>query len=207
MSQRLRSSRRELLFNVLPACSLCLGCTKLAGIAAAMPQKPQPTPLAKRSAEKADMTYEDFFKVAYGEQAIPVMNNLSGQIGKDRFLEMLQKATSEIAVRRVEEEYRKQPKRDLATYLADLKNPPPLYQHALTFEFVKDTEKEAEVKITECLWAKTFRQANAADIGYSLICHGDIAAIKAYNPKITLTRSKLLMKGDDECRFRWVMEA
>jgi hypothetical protein len=205
MNQRIISSRRELLLNVLPACSLCLGCTRLAGIVAAMPQKPQPTPLSKRSAEKADMTHEDIFKFAYGE-AIPVLKNLSGQIGKDRFLEMLQKATSEAAVREVEEAYGKQPKRDLATYLADLKKPSPLYQHALTFEFVKDTEKEAEAKITECLWAKTFRKANAADIGYSLICHGDIAAIKAYNPKITLTRSKLLMKGDDECRFRWVME-
>jgi hypothetical protein len=206
MNQRLTSSRRELLLNVLPACSLCLGCTKLAAIAAAMPQKPQPTPLSKRSAEKADMTYEDIFKFAYGE-VIPVLKNLSGQIGKDRFLEMLQKATSEEAVHEVEEAFRKQPKRDLATLLADLKKPSPLYQHALTFEFVKDTEKEVEVKITECLWAKTFRQANAADIGYSLICHGDVAATKAYNPKIKLTRSKILMKGDDECRFRYVMEA
>ncbi len=71
---------------------------------------------------------------------------------------------------------------------------------------MKDTQKEAEVRVTECLWARTFRQANAADIGYSMICHGDIAATSAYNPKIVMSRPKLLMKGDDECRFRWVME-
>ena len=91
--------------------------------------------------------------------------------------------------------------------MADLKKADSLYQHVLNFELVKDTEKEVDVRVAECLWAKTFRKANAADLGYSLICHGGIAATKAYNPKITMTRPKLLMKDDDECRFRWVMEA
>ena len=40
-----------------------------------------------------------------------------------------------------------------------------------------------------------------------MICHGDIAATKAYNPKIKLNRPKVLMNGDDECRFHWIMEA
>jgi hypothetical protein len=200
------TSRRELLLQVLPACSLCLGCTKLAGIAAAADQKPQALSLAKKAAAKSDMTYEEVFKFAYGG-LIPVMKNLSDQAGKDKFLDMLNKAASDAVVRETEEAFRKQPKRDLATYLADLKKPAPLYQHALTYEFVKDTEKEAELRITECLWAKTFREANAGDIGYAMICSTDIAALKAYNPKITMTRPKLLMRGDDECRYRWSMGA
>jgi hypothetical protein len=61
------------------------------------------------------------------------------------------------------------------------------------------------VRITECLWARTFREAKAGDLGYAMICHGDIASTKAYNPKITLNRPKILMNGDDECRFHWVM--
>jgi hypothetical protein len=200
------TSRRELLFQVLPACSLCLGCTKLAGIAAAADEKPQALSLAKRAAARSDMTYEEVFKFAYGG-AIPVLKNLSDQAGKDKFLDMLKKAASEAMVREMEETFRNQPKRDLATYLTDLKRPSPLYQHALTYEFVKDTETEAELRVTECLWAKTFRQANAGDIGYAMICNPDIAGLKAYNPKITLTRPKLLMQGDDECRFRWTMGA
>jgi hypothetical protein len=70
---------------------------------------------------------------------------------------------------------------------------------------VKDAEKEAELVVTECLWAKTFHQADAADIGYAAICHGDVAATAAFNPKLKMTRSKNLMKGDNECRFQWVM--
>jgi len=157
-------------------------------------------------AEKTDMSYEDLFKFSYGYM-IPMLKNLSDQIGKDKFIEMLKKAASEAAVKEAEADFKNQPKRDLAAFIADMKKPGPLYQHALTFEFIKDTEKEAEVRITECLWAKTFRQANAADIGYAAVCNPDVAVLKAYNPKIVLNRPKLLMQGDNECRFRWTMGA
>ena len=197
-------NRRDLLLKVLPACSLCLGCSRL-GMAAALSQTPSAIPLSAKAAEKTDMTYEDLFKFAYVGM-IPVMKNLAAQIGKDKFLEMLMKASSEAAARGVEAEYRDKPKRDLATWMADLKKPGPLYEHTLTYEILKDTEKEAEFRITECLWAKTFRQADAADIGYASICHGDIAAVLAFNPKLKMDRPKILMKGEDECRYHLVME-
>ena len=93
----------------------------------------------------------------------------------------LRKATSEAATREVEQTYRNQPERDIPTYVADLKKADSLYQHVLNFELVKDTEKEVDVRVAECLWVKTFRKTNAADPGYALICHGDIAATKAYH--------------------------
>ncbi len=205
MSHPSRAGRRELLLRTLPACALCLGCPSLAGIATAMPQKPKTAIAGKKFTEKTDMTWEELFKFTYG-YAIPMMKNLSNQIGKEKFLDMLRKASSEESVREIEAAYRSLPKRDLATLTGEIKKPGSIYQHTLTYEFVKDTEKEVDVRITECLWAKTFREANAADLGYSMICHGDIAATKAYNPKITMNRPKLLMNGDSECRFQYVME-
>ena len=196
-------NRRDILLKVLPACSLCLGCSRL-GMAAAVSQG-APTPLSVRAAEKADMTYEEIFKMFYQEM-IPQMKSLAAQIGKEKFLEMLMKASSEGAVRGVEAAYRDKP-RDLATWMADMRKPGPLYQHTLTYEILKDTEKEADIRITECLWAKTFRQADAGDIGYAAICHGDVAAVPAFNPKLKLDRPKILMKGDDECRYHLIMEA
>jgi hypothetical protein len=199
-------TRRELFVKLFPACSLCLGCSGFQALTAAESQKAQSQFLGGRSTQKADMNYEEIFKFAYGG-LIPVMKSLAEQMGKEKFLEMLKRASSAAAAKETEETYRNKPKRDLATLLEDMRKAGPLYQHALTYEFVKDTEKEAEIKITECLWARTFRQANAADIGYALICHGDIGATRAFNPKITLIRPKLLMNGDNECRFRWTLEA
>jgi len=202
MNDRL-TGRRELLLHVLPACSFCLGLSQLAN---AEVQKSPFVALAERVAEKADMSYEELFKFKYAN-IISILKNLSDQIGGDKFIKLLKKAAGEVATREAEAELKTEPKRDLASYIADLKKPGPIYEHSLTFEFIKDTEKEAEARITECLWAKTFRQANAADIGYAMICNPDSAYLKAYNPKIKLDRPKLLMRGDNECRFIFTMRA
>jgi len=42
-------------------------------------------------------------------------------------------------------------------------------------EIVEDTETAFEIKVTECIWATTFRQAEAGDFGYAAICFGDYA--------------------------------
>ena len=76
----------------------------------------------------------------------------------------------------------------------------------LTLEIVEDTPQAVEVKVTECLWAKTFREMGAAEIGYSLICYRDYADCQGFNPSITMIRSKTLMQGDDYCNHRFVWE-
>jgi hypothetical protein len=62
------------------------------------------------------------------------------------------------------------------------------------------------MKVTECLWAKTFREADAADIGYRCICRADYVTAKAFNPKLELVRDKTLMQGHACCNHRYVMQ-
>jgi fumarate reductase iron-sulfur subunit len=62
------------------------------------------------------------------------------------------------------------------------------------------------MKITECLWAKTFREADAAEIGYAGCCYQDYAAARAYHPKLKFYRENTLMQGHDYCYNKWVME-
>lgn len=61
-------------------------------------------------------------------------------------------------------------------------------------------------KITECLFAKTFRSSGAADIGNAYESYYDFPAAQAYNPKLKLIRTKTLMVGDDCCNPRYVWE-
>jgi len=68
---------------------------------------------------------------------------------------------------------------------------------------VEDSETAHEIRVTECLWAKTFREAGAAAIGYAVVCHGDYAECQAFNPHIRMIRTKTLMQGDDCCNHRW----
>jgi len=62
------------------------------------------------------------------------------------------------------------------------------------------------MKVTECIWSQTFREANAGDIGFISICYADEAIAEAFDQRLKLIRTKTLMKGDDCCHFRWVWE-
>ena len=77
---------------------------------------------------------------------------------------------------------------------------------ALDFDVVRSDEKVLEVKVKKCIHAEIFRKHNAAHIGYKLICRGDEAVTEGYNPKIKLTRPKLLMSGDEMCFYSWKLE-
>ena len=71
-------------------------------------------------------------------------------------------------------------------------------------EIVEDTEKAFELKITECIWASTFLNAKAGDIGYASVCFGDYAWAEGFNPKIKMIRDKTLMQGHELCNHRYV---
>ncbi len=192
--------RRVLLTRILPACAFaCLGCR---GAFAAI------EPAKSKSAASVEMSYDEMFKMFYLESFIPTMKAMGEEIGRDKLIEMLKRASSKAAEEGVKESAKTLANRDLAAFTADMRKPGPLYQHALRYEILEDKPTAFEVRVTECLWAKTFRGADAADIGYAYVCYPDTAATKAFNPKIRVTHSgKTLMEGNDRCQSRMVLEA
>jgi len=192
-------SRRQILTQVLPAGAFaCLACR---GVFAAI------EPARSKASAPVEMSYEEMFKGFYVESFIPTMKALGEELGRDKLVDMLKRASSRAAEQGVKEWAKKVPNRDLASFTAEMRKPSPLYQHALTFEIVEDKPTAFETHVTECLWAKTFRDADAADIGYAYCCYPDAAAAMAFNPKFRVTRSKTLMEGADRCRNRLVLEA
>ncbi len=191
--------RRLILTRILPACAFaCLGCP--GALAAIEPVKGDP-------AARAEMSYDEMFKMFYLESFIPTMKALGEEMGRDKLIEMLKRASAKAAEQAVKEWTKTLDKRDLEAYTADMRKPSPLYRHALSYEILEDKPTAFEVRVTECLWAKTFRGANAADIGYAYLCYPDTAATKAFNPKIRVTHSgKTLMEVNDRCQSRMVLE-
>jgi hypothetical protein len=154
--------------------------------------------------EKSDWTWEQIFRFAFQKDYIPVMKGLAERIGQEKFVAMLQEITSGRAKEGMVK--RNIPKRDLATLVGNLKAMPPLYQHAFTAEILQDTANVFEYRVSRCLWAKSFREENAGEIGYALICHPDFAIASGFNQKLKLTRTKTLMQGQECCHFRYEME-
>ena len=201
--------RREFLRAVFPAGAfLCFGGPLLSFAQEKEKPKPSARPLAMKHKFLVDasVTFEDMFNFAYRDSFIPLMLVLAKAGGREKFVEILKKGASEAATLGIQNAAKSLPKRDLAAFVTPLKNPDHFWKHVLTFSIVEDSPKAFEVKVTECLWAKTFRGMNAADIGFATVCFPDYAVASAFNPKLKMIRSKTLMQGHDCCNHRYVME-
>jgi hypothetical protein len=203
----LASGRREFLLNVLPTGTLfCLGCGNLSAWTAG--QEAQKAVEKKHKfQEDSHMSYEEVLSVDKFEY-IPMLRNLSQRLKGIDFIEMLKTVTYEMAKERAREAARRSPISDFATFSSESKkrHSSPFWNHVLTYTFVEDTEKALEWKITECLFAKTYREANASDIGYATKCYSDYGSAEGLGPKIRFTLTKTLMQGHDCCNHRYVWE-
>jgi hypothetical protein len=202
----LASSRRQFLLKALPTGTLfCFGCGGLLATAGGQ-EKQKPPEKKHKFLEDSSMSFEDVYKFAFKVFYIPLLQNLAPYIKSGNFLEILKSAASDAATKSGQARAKKLPKNDFAAFKASVKESNRFWEHVLTEDIVEDTDKAIEVKITECLWAKTFREANASDIGYATICYPDYASAKASNPKLKMIRTKTLMQGNDCCNHRWVWE-
>ncbi|OGD36133.1 MAG: hypothetical protein A2V45_12560 [Candidatus Aminicenantes bacterium RBG_19FT_COMBO_58_17] len=203
----LASSRREFLLNVLPAGSLfCLGCKGLLA-SSNLDGQHEGTSQKHKFLEDSGMSVEDVYKFAYGT-FVPVYQIMAKNMGREKFLEMLGKASSENMAQFVASIAKDSPKRDMTAFadlMVNVLGSFP-YNKALTYEVVEKTEKVFETKYTECLMAKVFREMNAADIGYAMECYPSDAVARAFNPKMKSVFIKNLMKGDDVCIERITLE-
>lgn len=155
--------------------------------------------------EDSHMTFQDVFDFAY-QDLIPVLQGLAHELGEERFWEALRKVVYEVAWQGGQETARQLPCNDFAAFNVSLREPSRFAKHILTVEIIEDTPQAVEVKVTECLWAKTFHAAGAAELGHQLICQRDYGDCQGFNPRITLTRTKTLMQGDEYCNHRFAWE-
>src|SRR5512137_2436236 len=182
--------RRRFLTEALPAGALfCLGCK---GLAAA--QKP-------KYLEDSGMTAEDVFKFSYG-YLVPILESMGKGLGKEKLLTLLEKAGAENYSQMVKAMAKDYPSRDMKSFVKMMDAfmaSVPIFQKALAYEVTEFTDKVYEAKYTLCLPAKILREMNVADIGYALECSSSDAMVKAFNPKMTASFPKNMMKGDSVC--------
>jgi hypothetical protein len=156
--------------------------------------------------EIAELNYAQIFDFAFAGFFLPIIQNLGSEMDKVEYIEALKKAAQSAGMRSGQFMAKRSPEISLAAYTEVMRNPDPFWQHVLTAEIVEDKEKSFEIKVTECLWAKTFRDARAGDIGYATICFQDYAMCQGFSPKLKMIRDKTLMQGHEYCNHRWVWE-
>jgi hypothetical protein len=202
------SSRRQFLKGVLPTGTLfCFGCSSLLAMPFSKDKKKTSTEKHKFMKDSG-LTVEEVFKFAYQNDFIPIMQNLAEDVGEKELVEMLKRASSKKAATLMTSMTQNLSKKDFAAFTGLIKGMLNEFPNnkALVAEIAKETDKVIELKITECLWAKTFNEAKASDIGYAVICSPTKAMVQAFNPKIKAENPKNFFLGDKICIERFVWE-
>ncbi len=201
------SSRRQFLKNALPAGALfCFGCNNNLFAFPRVGDKYQVDTEKHPFLQDAGMTTEDVFNFTYRYELIPLMKKLEKNIGRDKFIDMLKEAVSEMGRELGASMAQNMRKLDFDMFKIMTKSLDPPFNLAMIYEIVEDTDKVLEGKFTECLWAKTYLEADAAEIGYVLQCYSSEAMYSAFSSKIKYSNPKNMLKGDDYCIERIVWE-
>jgi len=201
-SSMFNTNRRQFLSTILPACSMmCLGGSF------ALAQTQEEKEKSSDEKHKFDKPFEgklsnrQFYNVRYREY-IRLTKALEKEMGKEKLIEFLKNYTKNNMMNYGQSHAKRSPDNTFATYIKTFKNP--RYENSLTMEIIEGTEKTFELKVTECIWATTFLNAKAGDIGYASVCFGDYAWAEGFNPNIKMIRDKTLMQGHECCNHRYV---
>ena len=204
MNQDRTHNRRQFITKTLSSCALCCLAPSIA-VASGKTLLPIESVEEHKFLADSGMSLQEVYDFTYKFWYIPAMKNLAEQIGKEKLLEFL-KESSVMQHRRDNESEINDAERTLRAWSNSIKEGCENWSDRLTFEILRDDDNLFEIKFSECLWAKTFREAKAPEIGYAGVCYQDYGETKAFNPKLKLERNKTLMEGDDCCHFKWTME-
>ena len=201
-------TRRHFISKILPACSMmCVG----SGFAFPHASRNSDPFFLGAEKHKFDsemdklLTYREYMKLRYGE-FIHIVKAFAKEFGKDKVVEFLKKHDSKNMLKYGQSQAKKSRDDNFQSFISIFRNNP-YYDKTLTMEIVEDTESTFEIKVTECIWATTFRRANAGEFGYAAICFGDYAWAEGFNPRIKMIRDKTLMQGHEFCNHRYVWQA
>jgi hypothetical protein len=92
------------------------------------------------------------------------------------------------------------------SFAGPFRNPDSRVGQTIVREIVEDNDRVFEMKITECLTEKVFREAGALDLGFACVCYADYGLPEGMDLGIKLMRTKTLMEGHDCCNHRYVLE-
>ncbi|NJD18208.1 MAG: hypothetical protein FIA95_02855, partial [Gemmatimonadetes bacterium] len=150
------TGRREFLFSVAPAGVLaCLGCERVGRLLCAS-ASPIASPQEKFGAD-SQLTFEEVYKFAFASNLIPLLKSLREELPGPDYLDRLKRAGERMATGMGAAEAKGVPTNDFAAFKSMMNATDRFWDHVLTRSIVEDTDSAMQVRITECLWAKTFR--------------------------------------------------
>jgi len=134
---------------------------------------------------------------------IEFIKTLQSELDEDELVRLLEINSAGVGRQVGTRQAKSSPDTSFATFVATFR--PPNYDKALTLEITEDTDKVFELRITECVWAKVYRDAGLGGrIGHAAVCNMDYYWPPAFNPDFKMVRDKTLMQGHEHCNHRYL---
>jgi hypothetical protein len=153
-----------------------------------------------------NFTYEQLFNFTFKNWFISYMQRLQKEMGTEKFLGLLTKVGDAHYRSGVSQNFKEIEDKSVQSLIENFWEPTQKSRFGsamITIEINKKSKDKGIVKMTDCLFAKTFRENDASDIGYAAICSADFGVTDEFNPNIKLTRNECLMHGDERCLFEY----
>lgn len=196
-------NRRELLTRVAPACAAaCLGLCTVPTLAALTPKPALQDPHKFDVRSDVSMSSRQGTMMQY-RNLIEFIRTLRGELDEIELIRLLNLYSANIGRQVGEQQARNAPDTSFQSFVRVFR--PPNYADSLTHEVVEDTDKVFGLRVTECIWAETFRRSGmGGEIGHAAVCNMDFYWPPAFNPDFKMERTKTLMQGHDHCNHRYV---
>ena len=154
-----------------------------------------------------DMTYEQEFKWKFTTW-VYLVREMEKELGKEKAHNIIRQAGDNFQTDRYKKMFsQRKPVESFQEYLnysRESRNTPLMSKTRTTSNLV-ETSEELSYHTDECLWAKTFKELGAEDIG-ELLCEGAFHQVSCVSPHLRFHRSMTLMKGDPYCNYRYTWE-
>ncbi len=196
--------RRHLLTRVMPACSLACLC---AGLVKADDAAKEEEP-ASQGKHKFEVQFEKKTSVLEDVSRqmrayIEFIKTLQSELGEKEVIRLLNINSANFGKQTGARQAASSPDTKFATFTQTFRTP--RMEKSLTLEIVEDTDTVFELKVTECIWAKVFRDAGlGGEIGHAAICNMDYYWPQAFNESFKMERTKTLMQGHECCNHRYI---
>ena len=158
---------------------------------------------------KVEMTLKEMFNPPLNlphKGIILLVRELEKILGKEEAHKLVGDIWEREIVKGVKERVEKNPITSFEDWVQRHEGGSSMWKHANIDEPVVYTENSRSCNTVGCLWADTWREWGAEDIGYLIECKPDFDIFKAMHPNLRLERTKTLMQGDDCCDFKMIWE-
>jgi predicted hydrocarbon binding protein len=178
-------------------------------VQSSVPEKPMVRSEGNRNAKEfLSMSYRDYLKDIH-EIPYNLFAQMEQEMGREKALAIL---------RRAGERYGRKVGEGHVARLGKIDNfqdfkalwhkviSTPLWEGTQDSEIVEEGTDHLSMRVTRCLWAETFKKLGDVEAGYLMCCNCDHEMVRAYNPRLRISRTRTIMQGDDHCNHIFIWE-